>query len=62
MRDLRCESKKHGVLIEEGSGLLEIKCDSRFCGNAPGIVVLHRFDLATGELVETKRYREIESK
>ena len=62
MRELRCDSKKHGVMITEGSGLLEIKCDSRFCGAKPGIVVLHRFDLATGDVVETQRYREIRSK
>ena len=49
-------------MITEGSGLLEIKCDSRFCGAKPGIVVLHRFDLATGDVVETQRYREIRSK
>lgn len=62
-RELRCASKKHAVLIEEGSGLLEIKCDSRFCGARPGAIVLHRFDLTTGALVDTHKYNtQIRSK
>jgi len=55
-QELRCDSKKHAVLIEEGSGLLEVKCDSRFCGAVSGVIVLHRFDLRDGSLVDTKRY------
>ena len=55
-RELRCNSKKHAVLIEEGSGLLEVKCDSRFCGAASGVIVLHKFDLTTGKCVDTQRY------
>lgn len=61
MRELRCSSKKHGVMIDDHT--VEVKCDSRFCGAAPGIVVLHKFDLEKdGKLVETKRYKEIRSK
>ena len=56
MTDLRCESKKHGVLL--GDDVIEIKCDSRFCGARSGVVVLHRFDKVTGELLETLRYRD----
>lgn len=56
-RDLRCDSKKHAVLIEEAdSGTLEVKCDSRFCGAKPGAIVLHQFDLKTGKLQDTHRY------
>ena len=54
--DLRCEHKMHGSLTD--NGLLEIKCKSAFCGSEPGVVVLHRFDVETGELVETKRYKD----
>jgi hypothetical protein len=54
--DLRCESKKHGELPEPG--VIEVKCDSRFCGAQRGVVVLHRFDALTGELLETKRFRD----
>jgi len=36
---------------------LEVKCSSRFCGAGNGVVVLHVFDLATGEM-ETKRFND----
>lgn len=55
--DLRCPSKKHGVVIEPGPALVEIACDSRFCGSAPGVTILHRFDTATGSLVETLQFK-----
>jgi hypothetical protein len=55
MIDLHCGNKLHGRLLEDG--LLEINCDSRFCGKEPGIVVLHRFKPETGELVETLKYK-----
>lgn len=54
--DLRCDSKKFGELTEDGR--LEVKCPSKFCGAAPGTVVLHRFDPLNGELLETKRFRD----
>lgn len=47
MTDLRCNNKKHGEMIDERT--FEVKCSSRFCGAAPGVVVLHRFDVQTGE-------------
>lgn len=53
--DLRCPAKKHGELQDD---VLEIKCDSRFCGAGPGVVVIHRFDVNTGELVETRRFKD----
>jgi len=53
--ELRCESKKHGELIEPGQ-TIEIKCDSRFCGARPGVIVLHKFDVTSGELVGTNRF------
>ena len=54
--ELRCESKKFGELTEDG--MLEVKCPSKFCGAAPGVVVLHRFDALTGALLNTKRFRD----
>uniref|UniRef100_A0AAU6R661 Uncharacterized protein n=1 Tax=Micrococcus phage Kurnik TaxID=3092208 RepID=A0AAU6R661_9CAUD len=57
--ELRCAAKKHGELIIPGSGILEVSCNSTFCGKRSGVVILHRFDLATGELVDTNRYKEI---
>jgi len=55
--ELRCGAKKHGELIAEGT-LLEVKCSSRFCGHQPGTVVLHRFDVVTGELVESAQFKD----
>lgn len=56
MDELRCESVLHGVLVSPG--VVEFKCRSRFCGAKSGVVVLHRFDAMTGELLETKRFQE----
>jgi hypothetical protein len=53
--DLRCEAKKHG---EIDGNIVEIKCSSRFCGAGPGVVVIHRFDAETGELTETRRFKD----
>lgn len=54
--ELRCSSKKHGELTDEG--LFEVKCSSRFCGAGPGVVVLHRFNPQTGLIVKTLRFRD----
>ena len=53
--ELRCPAKLHFVLID--GHILERKCNSKFCGHEPGIVVLHRWDINTGELIETLKYR-----
>lgn len=60
-KDLRCDSKKHGVLILDKQ-LIETKCDSRFCGAQRGVIVLHRFSIESGELLETIRYKNPERK
>jgi len=52
--ELRCDAKLHGILRNR---TLEVKCDSRFCGHRPGVVVLHTFDLESGELISTERYK-----
>lgn len=58
MEELRCDSKKYGEYIPE-TGLLEIKCNSKFCGAGNGIIVIHRFDVLNGmKLVDTKRFRQ----
>jgi len=54
--ELRCDNKKFAELADDG--YIEVKCSSRFCGAAPGVVVLHRFDPLTGELITTKRFRD----
>lgn len=53
--ELRCEHKMYGRLVD---GLLEVKCGSAFCGKEPGVVVLHQFDVETGELVKTLRFKD----
>lgn len=57
MIELRCENKKHAVMLTDGSGTLEVACNSTFCGARKGIVVLHRFDLETGSLAGTQRFK-----
>lgn len=56
---LRCDAKLHGILV--GDGLIEVKCQSRFCGAKRGVVVLHRFSMSDGNIVTTLRFREPEN-
>lgn len=56
MREIRCDFKLHGILISDG--VLEVKCSSALCGKKPGVVVLHRFDVHTGNLIETKKFKD----
>lgn len=60
MDELRCDSKKHGEIIDEHT--IEVMCKSRFCGSRPGeIVVIHRFDLIS-QTMTTKKYRDIKTR
>lgn len=52
--DIRCHAKKHA---EINDGVLEIMCKSRWCGG-PGVVVIHRWDVATGKGLKDKRFRK----
>lgn len=54
-RELRCDGTLHGVMLDDHT--LEVKCTRRKCGVQPGIIVLHRFNLASGE-VSTVRYKD----
>lgn len=57
MHELRCGRTMHGKLdIREMK--LEVKCGRRGCGAGRGVVVLHTFDLTTGDLVGTKRFAD----
>lgn len=55
--ELRCpHGILHGKLVD---GLLEVSCRSYRCGFRRGsTVVLHRFDVSTGNLVQTLRFQE----
>lgn len=55
MIELRCPAKKHGMVVEWG--VVEVKCDSYFCRHEPDEIVLHRFRVADGALIETLRFR-----
>jgi hypothetical protein len=47
----------HGKLdIQDGK--LEVKCGRRRCGAGRGVVVLHTFDLTTGDMVGTKQFAD----
>lgn len=53
--DLRCDHRLHGILKD---GLLEIKCRDRYCGATEGFVVFHYFDPNTGQMKETRRFKD----
>jgi hypothetical protein len=53
--DLRCAGRKHGELHD---GIVEFKCNFGKCGSRKGVVVIHRFDTFTGEMLETLRFAE----
>lgn len=59
MQELRCDNRiLFGRLDSDGSRqVLEVACRSRRCGYEAGVVVIHRFDLVTGDLMGTKRFR-----
>lgn len=56
--ELRCDNGiLFGVILPE-EGLIEVKCRSRRCGHQAGTVVLHRFDLKTGEQKRTLQFKD----
>lgn len=54
---VRCDN---GILfgyLEDG--VLEVKCKSDRCADRQrGVVVIHRFDVVSGDLLATSRYRD----
>lgn len=60
MIDLRCPHRKFGVIVipSDNDGRVEIMCPSRWCGRSEGTAVLHTFSTRTGELVNTRRFRQ----
>lgn len=53
--DVRCDKKLHGIIE---NGVLEVKCGSVFCGARRGAVVIHRFSLQDGKLIDTKHFKD----
>lgn len=54
--DLRCEFKLFGRLTDDG--LLEVKCNTDRHAHGKGVVVFHYFDLNTGNMKDTRIFRE----
>lgn len=55
--ELRCGKRLHGILNED-EGTVEIACRSALCGHRAGVLVIHKFDAETGELLGTKKYKD----
>ena len=58
---LRCRSKLQGILktYPDGKVLLEVRCKEKWCAErGAGLVVLHYFNVETGELDHTKKFRD----
>lgn len=54
---LACMRRYH-LDVETGcEGVARVPC--RYCRTEPGEVVVHHFDMATGKLIETRRYRDL---
>lgn len=53
---LRCGNDILFGIVE--NGVLEVKCRSRRCGHEAGTVVIHQFDLWTGELKGTLQFKD----
>lgn len=56
--DLSCPHRSRHAVLLLGEGVVEVKCDRSHCGAGRGRVVLHRFDVRTGELLETLRFAD----
>lgn len=56
MQDLRCSGRQ--LLAKLGEGFIEFSCKNVRCGKEPGVVVIHRFLLPSGELVNTRLYKD----
>lgn len=55
--ELRCGGTMHGKLSVRDA-ILEVKCNRRGCGAKPGVVVLHTFDVNTGKMIGTRKFRD----
>lgn len=55
--ELRCEGNLFGVISDDGKSI-EVKCKRRACGHIADTVVFHTFNLQTGELISTQRFKQ----
>jgi hypothetical protein len=56
MHELRCDNGILFGIVEER--FLDVKCRSRRCGHEAGVVVIHRFDLGSGDLQGTRKFKD----
>jgi hypothetical protein len=56
--ELRCAGDLYGIASVDAKGTIEVKCHRRKCGSTPEVVVLHTLSLETGQVIETKRFKE----
>lgn len=54
--ELRCDNKLHGIVDGD---IVEVRCDSRWCGKRPDNVVIHRFNTKTGEVETTRQFKNL---
>jgi len=54
-KELRCPGKLHGIM--QSPELLEVQCTRRRCGKRSGVVVLHTINIKTGDIVNTRVFR-----
>lgn len=54
--EVRCDNGILFGIIEDG--VLEVRCRSNRCGHEAGTVVLHQFDLKTGEQKGTLQFKD----
>lgn len=54
---IRCASRKHFEVEPGATGVARLICRECRRHDPDGAVTVHHFDLATGRLIKTKRYR-----
>lgn len=55
--ELRCNGTLFGIISDDGTSI-EVKCNRRRCGHAPGLVVLHTLSLSTGKVIHTRVFAD----
>ncbi|AVR56918.1 hypothetical protein SEA_HUWBERT_46 [Microbacterium phage Huwbert] len=55
--ELRCNGTLFGIISDDGT-TIEVKCNRRRCGHAPGLVVLHILSLTTGQELSTRVFKD----
>jgi antitoxin component YwqK of YwqJK toxin-antitoxin module len=59
--EIRCRGKVHGIIKEypNGKRLFEVRCKDNYCvDRGKNEVVFHYYDMQSGKLVDTKKYRD----